>query len=124
MGDKYLDKVDTKRVKKEAWIDIYRIMAIETDRSDIINILKNYEDMDEKEAETMFENIKKAQTSEALFSIGYLEDILMLLTELDISTGHVRISLGTNSPISFVVEDEHGSLTIHLAPRIGKEKEE
>jgi len=67
MGDKYLDKVDTKRVKKEAWIDIYRIMAIETDRSDIINILKNYEDMDEKEAETMFENIKKAQTSEALF---------------------------------------------------------
>jgi len=42
-------------------------MAIETDRSDIINILKNYEDMDEKEAETMFENIKKAQTSEALF---------------------------------------------------------
>jgi len=117
LGNKYFEKEEIKKVEQKAWVDSAHVMAVITNRSDIINILSNYTEMNGK-AEEMIKGIEKLQTVKASFSVEYLKDILKLLTKFDKSLISIKIKLGNDQPITFEVEDENGKTTIILAPRV------
>ena len=116
-GEKHLNEEHIKQREEKAWVDSAHVMAVITNRSDIINILNNYTEMNGK-TEEMIKGIEKTQTVKASFSVEYLKDILKLLTKFDKSLISIRIKLGNDQPVSFEVEDENGKTTIILAARV------
>ena len=118
MGDKHFEQEDIKRVELRGWMDSSRVMAFLSDRSDVNNIFNNYTPMEATQTKALISQVREVQTAQAIFSIDYLRDVLKLLTKLDETVGQVKIKLETDKPISFVIEDDKGSFSIILAPKI------
>lgn len=115
-GDKYLTPKEAKKEEEiHTWVESSSVMMLRTNRSELVNILKNYHEHELKEVD----DIKKLQTAEAKFSIDYFKGILKLLTKIKTSdSSEIKIRMGTDSPVTLTIEEGDTFLEVTLAPRV------
>ena len=119
LGKKYLSQVEATKTEEHTWVDKAHVMYVRTNRSELVNVLRNYEER-EMNSSTLL-GIRNLQTVEAKFSLEYFTDILKVLMKAK-SKGEspdIKIVLGKDTPITLSVEKSDGTMVeMILAPRI------
>ena len=118
-GEKRLKVGDRGIEEPRAWVDARNAMMLKTDRSELINVLKNYEEFPIKRYDGMIESAKETETVKGTFGIDYMKDILKLMTKLKKDAETITIELGNDTCVILKLNDSFGVvLEVMLAPRI------
>jgi len=117
-GEKYLMKSDENRTEEpKAWIDNNKSLMLKSNKSEIINILNNYQDLKTEKYDDACNKIRNIITAKSVFDINYIKDILKLMTKIKSDAKRVIIEAGNNSPIILkLVDNKDEIIEIVLAP--------
>lgn len=116
-GEKYLMKEDENRVedKPKAWIDDGKFLMVKTDKTEIINIFNNYQELEIEKYDKTCEKIRENITAKSVFDVKYIKDVLKLLTKIKTDGKNIIIESGNNSPIIFKLTDKNGQEVVEIA---------
>ena len=120
-AEKHLNTTNLETESPKAWIDERHAMAVKTDRSDIINVLRNYAGVPIDRYNKSIDSIRSAGTVKSTFGIKYMKDILKVITKISKDAETITIELESGGCAIFNLNDSKGTvLEIELAPRLEK----
>ena len=118
-GEKHLKADNRGTEEPKAWKDPANVMMLKTDRSELVNVLKNYEEMSIEGYDRTLENVRNTTTVKATFTVDYMKDILKLMTKVKKDAETITIELGDNTAGILRLNDYNGVvLEIALDPRV------
>ena len=118
-AEKHLNANNLERETERAWIDEKHAMAVKTDRSELINVLRNYSGVDIDRYKKSIESIRSVARVKSKFGVGYVKDILKLMTKISKDAETITIEIGNDSCAIFSLNDSKGVvLEVELAPRM------
>ena len=116
-AEKHLRANDMEMEELKVWMDEKNAMAIKTGRSEIINVLKNYVEMEIGAYNKSLNITKSTTTVKSTFGIKYIKDILKLMTKVEKNAETITIELGDNTAVILRLNDANSVvLEIELAP--------
>ena len=117
-AEKHLKANNMGTEEPKVWIDESHAMAVKTDRSGIINVLRNYEQADIDQYNQSIKVVKSMTTAKSTFGIKYMKDILKLMTKVEKDAETITIEIGNDTIAVFRLNDSKGDvLEVELAPR-------
>lgn len=119
-GERYFMHQDENRTENtKSWIDDKYTIMIKTNRSELINVLNNYQDLDLKRCESLINRTRETTTAKSSFDLYHFKNILKLVTKLKNDADKITFEMGSNTAMIITLEDKKGVvLEIVLAPRI------
>ena len=104
---KHLVKIGDEKVKKKAWIDKGHVLAMSSERLNIINSLSMYEELQIERYETLEKQTEENAYVNSYFNIDYLKEVLKLMTtttkDKEKDTVLVKVSLADDKPMKLVL---------------------
>ena len=120
-AEKHLKAKNMETESAKAWIDERHAMAVKTDRSEIINVLRNYEEVDIDRYDRSIESMRNATTVKSIFGMKYMKDILKLITKVEKNAEIITIEIGNGTSVILSMNDSKGVvLEVELAPILEK----
>ena len=107
-GEKHLDADNRGVEEPKAWIDVYNTMAIKTDRSELIAVLKNYKEMPIERYNSLLKSVENTTTVKARLGIEDTKDVLKLMTKLKKDAQTMTIELGNDTCVILRLNDQNG----------------
>ena len=118
-AEKHLISNNLETEEPRAWIDAGHAMAAKTGRSELINVLRNYEELPIDRYNESLKTTKSMMTAKSTFGIKYIKDILKLMTAVEKNAETITIELGEHTAVILQLNDANGVvLAIELAPRL------
>ena len=118
-AEKHLNANNMTTEEPRVWIDKGYAMAIKTDRPEIINVLREYEELPIERYDKSLKITKSMMTAKSTFGMKYVKDILELMTRVEKDAETITIELGDKTAVILRLNDTNGVvLAVELAPRL------